>query len=156
MGDSETPPGFSEILRSRRKLFGFLAAKHIKPKNIFVFMVLPDSDDIEKIKQKLRTYDKSDLYFNEPHFTKRFMERCEDRGVVIGNLLNPEKLAYFDQHVGKYGDWVHDLYFDVGNRMTLILPVIFDEGGKKCLYIITYILRPRPWQGMVKKNLNGG
>ena len=108
-------------------------------------------DDIEKLKEKLKCYNKEDIEFNEPHFTQQMILRDGNKEDVINNLLNPENLVYSYQEKGKYGDTVHCLHFRISNTRTMRLPVIFDRKGKKGLYIITYIMRYRYWQNMVKK-----
>lgn len=108
-------------------------------------------DDLEEIKSKLKTYTEKDLEFNEPHFTTTLLLREGNLEEVKRNLLNPEKLVYSYQERGKYGDIIHCLHFEISNTRTMRIPVIFNRNGKKSLYIITYIMRYRPWQSMVKK-----
>lgn len=111
---------------------------------------MPD-DDVEKLKEKLKSYSKQDIEFNEPHFTQQLEVREGSREKVVETLLNPEKLVYSYQETGKYGDIIHCMHFKVSNTRTMRLPVIFDRDGKKSLYIITYIMRYRAWQNMVRK-----
>lgn len=108
------------------------------------------ADDIEKIKQKLSTYAKEDIRFNEPHFTRQLMLREGSRRDVVDNLLNPDKLVYSSSETDRYGDTRHVLLFEVSGSRTMKLPVIFDIGDEKGLYIITYIMRYRKWQGMIR------
>lgn len=109
-------------------------------------------DDLDSIKSKLKSYSRGDIIFNEPHFTRQLILREGNKESVIHELLNPDHLVYFLTESGKRGDTVHVLHFKVSNTRTLRLPVIFDKRGKKCLYILTYIMRYRPWQNMVKKD----
>lgn len=111
---------------------------------------MPD-DDIEKLKEKLKSYSKQDVEFNEPHFTYQLEAREGNRKEVMENLLNPEKLVYSYQETGKHGDIVHCLHFRISSTRTIRLPVIFDRNGKKSLYIITYVMRYRTWQSRVRK-----
>ncbi len=108
-------------------------------------------DDIQKIKNKLRTYTKKDIEFNEPHFTQQLLLREGNEEDVITNLLNPDKLVYSYQEKGKYGDTIHCLHFKISNTRTMRIPVILDKDNEKSLYIITYIMRYRAWQHMIKK-----
>ena len=106
---------------------------------------------LEGLKRKLATYTKKDIQFNEPHFTQQMIMREGKKKEVIYHLLNPEKLVYAYKQEGKYGDTVHSLHFKVNEVRTLRLPVIFDRNNKKSLYILTYIMRYRSWQNMIKK-----
>ena len=51
-------------------------------------------DDIEKLKNKLRSYERKDIKFNEPHFTQQLILREGNKEEVINLLLNPDKLVY--------------------------------------------------------------
>lgn len=104
--------------------------------------------ELEKIKVRLKKYKREQIIFNEPHFTQQLILREGDRNQVIYNLLNPENLVYVYQEKGRYGDLIHCLHFKISNTRTMRIPVIFN---KKILYIITYIMRYRPWQSMVRK-----
>lgn len=73
------------------------------------------------------------------------------REEVEYHLLHPDKLVHVSEELGKYGDRKYELYFRISNMRTLKIPVLFDPQGRKCLYILTYIMRYRAWQGMVKK-----
>ena len=108
-------------------------------------------DNIEELQKKLRTYKREDIKFNEPHFSNQLILRQGNKEEVINLLLNPDKLVYSYQEKGKYDDIKHCLHFQVSNNRTMRLPVIFDKNNKKSLYIITYIMRYRPWQNMIKK-----
>jgi len=107
-------------------------------------------DNIEELKNKLREYDRSCILFNEPHFTQQITLRQGSKEDIIKNLLNPDKLVYSYQEKGKYGDIIHCLHFKISNNRTIRLPVIFDRNNRKSLYIITYIMRYRPWQNMIR------
>ncbi|MDI3544560.1 MAG: hypothetical protein PWQ28_841 [Candidatus Woesearchaeota archaeon] len=107
-------------------------------------------EDIEELKNKLKSYSEKDIIFNEPHFTQQLILREGNKKDVIENILNPERLVHSDPEEGKYGDIKHRLYFKISNTRTMILPVIFDD-KKQSLYIITYIMRYRPWQKTIKK-----
>jgi hypothetical protein len=117
---------------------------------LFHNMSMDELKSVEAIKRKLRGYERKHIRFNEPHFTQQLLARDGDRDEVIGNLLNPQKLKHFYSEKGKYGDIKYSLYFEISNTKTMKLPVIFDLNNRKCLYIITYIMRYRPWQNMVK------
>lgn len=106
-------------------------------------------DNIKDLKKKLRNYKREQLQFNEPHFTQQLTLREGNREEVIKFLLNPDKLVYSYPEKGKYGDTIHCLHFEVSNTRTMRLPIIFKNDGK--IYIITYIMRYRNWQNMIKR-----
>ena len=107
-------------------------------------------DDVEELKKKLRSYTRADITFNEPHFTQQLRLREGNREDVISHLLNQDHLTYSYQEPGKYGDIKHNLHFNISNTSTMRIPVIFDKNNKKGLYILTYIMRYRPWHHMIK------
>ena len=104
---------------------------------------------VEQLKRRLRTYSVDDILYNEPHVTMRLIERSGRRDELVNNLLNPDNLVFYRTDVGIYGDTVHTFYFRIAEKETLLMPVIFDRGGKKCLYILTYIMRLRSWHTMI-------
>ncbi len=110
-----------------------------------------ESEDIAKLKKKLRSYIEKEIEFNDPHFTQQMQLREGSKEEVINNLSKPNNLVYSYKEKGKYGDVVHCLHFKLSNTRTLRLPIIFDKDNKKGLYIITYIKRYRAWQNMIKK-----
>lgn len=109
------------------------------------------SASVKKLKKKLESYERGHLKFNEPHFTQMLLLRDGDKRQVIQNLLNPENLMYFYTEKGKYGDVKYSLYFKISHNKTMKLPLIFDLNNKKCIYILTYIMRDRPWHTMIKR-----
>lgn len=112
-------------------------------------------DDIEELKKKLKKYKKEKIKFNEPHFTQQLILREGKREEVINHLLNPKNLVYSYQEEGNYGDVVHCLHFKISSTRTMRLPIIFDARNKKSLYILTYVMRYRPWQNMIKRKVRG-
>lgn len=102
--------------------------------------------DLVQVKSKLRSYKREDIIFNEPHFTERMVLRDGNKEEVIKNLIEAERLVYAE----KEDNNKYVLYFKMSNTRTMILPVIFDKDGKKCLYILTYIMRYRDWRNMVR------
>jgi len=108
-------------------------------------------ENINQIKNRLKTYLRKDIQFNEPHFTQQRLLRDGDIETVFNNILKPDKLIYVYSVEGKYGDRIYDLYFEVSNTRTLKLPAIFDRNNKKNLYILTYVMRYRKWQNMIKR-----
>ncbi len=108
-------------------------------------------DDIKELKKKLRAFKKDQITFNEPHFTQQLMLRGGDREEVVKNILNPDKLVYSYREKDKYGSIRHILHFRISNTRIMRLPVIFNKNKEKNLYILTYIMRYRPWQNMIKK-----
>lgn len=77
------------------------------------------------------------------HFSEQLALRDGNKEEVIENLLNPEKLVLAYIELGKYNDIKYSLYFSMSNSKTMKLPIIFDNGNKKSLYVITYIMRYR-------------
>jgi len=108
-------------------------------------------DDLQTIKNRLKKYAKNEIEFNEPHFTQQLILRGGYREDIINNLLNPDKLVYSYQEKGRFGKIIHCLHFKISNDRTMRLPIIFDRNAKKSLYILTYIMRYRNWQNMVKR-----
>lgn len=96
--------------------------------------------DLEALKEKLKSYKKEQIRFNNPHFSQQLTLREGNKEEVIKNLLNPEKLIHYDEEQGKYGDKKISLYFEISNTRAMKIPVIFDK-PQKSLYVITYIMR---------------
>jgi len=108
-------------------------------------MVL-ESDDLDYIKKKLSSYSRSQIIFNEPHFTNQLLLRDGSREQVIDLLLNPSKLVHYYTEIGTYGEIKYCLIFNLSNNLSLRIPIIFDINGGKNLYILTYIARYRKWK----------
>lgn len=106
---------------------------------------------LEKIKNKLKQYQRKHIIFNEPHFTNQLILREGSEEEVIKNLLNPEKLVYHYKEKGKKGDDIFCLYFKKSNTRTIKLPIIFNKNNERNIYVLTYILRYRPWHTMIKR-----
>ena len=106
---------------------------------------------LKELKDRLKKYSENQIVFNEPHFSQQLALREGSRKEVISNLLNPDNLKYYYKENGKYGDTIYCLHFRISNTRTIRLPVIFDRGGKKNLYIITYIMRHRAWQNIIRR-----
>lgn len=104
-----------------------------------------EEDNLGEIKIKLKTYERKDIEFNEPEFSGRLILREGSKEEVTKTILNAENLEHSESFKDKYGSIRHNLYFKISNNRTMKLPVIFDKGGKKSLYIITYIMRYRKW-----------
>ncbi len=105
-------------------------------------------NDVDEIKNKLRTIKREDIIFNEPHFSQQVVLRSGNKEEVINHILQPDTLVYVYQEKGKYGDIIYCLHFKLSNIRTLRIPIIFKSDGK--VYIITYIMRYRNWRNMVK------
>ena len=105
---------------------------------------------IEEVRKRLAKYKKEEIKFNEPHFTEQIASREGNRQEVIDNLLNPKRLVYaYKDRRGK--NEIYNLHFKISNTRTMRLPVIFDKDSRKGLYILTYIMRYRAWQNMIRK-----
>ncbi|HLC98412.1 MAG TPA: hypothetical protein VJC00_00195 [Candidatus Nanoarchaeia archaeon] len=107
-------------------------------------------DDVEELKNKLRSYNLKEISFSK-HARNQIILRESNEEEIASHLLYPDKLVYSYQEKGKMGSIIHCLHFRISNTRTIRLPVIFDKGGKKNLYILTYIMRHRAWQNMVKR-----
>ena len=105
-------------------------------------------DNLEELRARLRTYRREDIIFNEPHFTMMLELREGSKEELMQNLLRPDKLEYSYTEHGRHGNDIHVLHFRKSNTRTLRIPVMFNKGGRKNLYILTYIIRYRPWQSM--------
>ena len=88
---------------------------------------LPESE-INLIKKRLRTYNRKEIKFNEPHFSQQLALRDGNKEEVIENLLNPERLVLAYIELGRYNDIKYSLYFAISNSKTMKLPIIFDNG----------------------------
>ncbi len=111
-----------------------------------------DAQSVTDLRKKLRSYRREDIRFNEPHFTQQLLMREGNRNEVVNNLLSPDNLVSYYTEKGKYGDVKYSLYFKMSGTRTMKIPVIFDLKGRKCIYVLTYIMRYRPWQTMIKRN----
>jgi len=103
--------------------------------------------NLEDIKAKLRSYKREEITFYEPHFTHQLLARGGSKEEFIKEILKAGSLFYYEKVIGKYGDNVFVLYFKVSNTRMFIVPVIFDKNNRKNLYIMTYILRHRLFNG---------
>lgn len=112
-------------------------------------------DDIEQLKKELRNYGKDDVEFSA-HAENQISLRGGKKEEIIELILNPEKLVYSYIEKGSQGDAVHCLNFRISNTRTIRLPVIFNRGSKKNLYIITYIMRHRSLEHMIRKRSKHG
>jgi len=83
-------------------------------------------DNLESIKKLLSSYTRSQILFNEPRFTNQLLLRDCSREEVINLLLNPLKLIYSYQELGKYGAIKHCLIFELSNNRSLRIPIIFN------------------------------
>ncbi len=94
------------------------------------------SEDIEKIKKRLRDYTEEDIGYNEPHFTLKLDREKIDRKEVIRNILKPEKLAFVGVSESKNPayDYVYDLYFRLSKNRIFKIPASLKP---KSLYLIT-------------------
>lgn len=113
-------------------------------------MAETEEDSIEELKSKLREYKRDEINFSN-HAENQIMLREGNKEEIIKHITNPENLVYSYKEKGRYGEDVHCLHFNVSSKRTIRLPVIFDKGSKKGLYIITYIMRYRKWQNMIKR-----
>jgi hypothetical protein len=96
--------------------------------------------EVDEMKSLLRT--KPRLRWNEPHFSDMLHSRDGNREDVIMNLRSPENLVAVKEEQGKYGDTILVLCFGIGDK-SMMLPLVVDKEG---LYILTYIMRYRPWR----------
>ncbi|MAG77899.1 hypothetical protein CL616_00880 [archaeon] len=95
---------------------------------------------MEEIKDKLRNVER--IIFTK-HAKQQIILRESSEESLLSYIRSLNKLVYFQKDGHKY-----NLYFALSNERTIKLPVVF-EG--KTLYILTYVLRYRSWQRMVKK-----
>jgi len=95
---------------------------------------------VEEIKDKLRKVE--NIVFTK-HAKNQLILRESTEKEVLRYINDLDTLVYFQKEGHKYS-----LYFAISNRRTIKLPVVFKG---KTLYILTYILRYRSWQRMVKR-----
>ena len=93
---------------------------------------------VETMKSLLKTYNRKNILFNEPHFSRQMALRQGNKEEVFQQIFHPERLI----HVEKQGRIKYALYFKVSGTRTLKLPVLVK---RKNLYILTYIMRYRKW-----------
>lgn len=74
-----------------------------------VFYLILMEFSLDALKKKLSSYRKTDIIFNEPHFTRQLILREGDLNAVIQNLLNPVNLIEVRVEVGEYGDMKYAL-----------------------------------------------
>ena len=94
------------------------------------------SEDVEKIKERLKNYSKENLEYNEPHFTLKLDREKIDRKEVINNILKPDRLAFVGVSESKNPnyDYVYDLYFKLSKNRIFKIPASLKP---KSLYLIT-------------------
>jgi hypothetical protein len=93
-------------------------------------------ENVEKVRNKLRGYDKEDVQYNEPHFTLKLDREKIDRNEVVRNILKPDKLAFVGISESKNPDYkyVYDLYFKLSKNRIFKVPASIKP---KSLYLIT-------------------
>lgn len=86
-------------------------------------------DDIEQLKERLRSYNKEEIEFSR-HSEDQLLLREGKKEEVIGLLLNPERLVYSYQEKGRHGSVIHYLHFRISNTRTIRLSAIFNKDNK--------------------------
>jgi hypothetical protein len=92
--------------------------------------------DITLIKEKLKTYKKDQLEYNEPHFSLKLQRQKIDKKEVVKNILKPDNLILVGITKSKNPnyDYVYDLFFKLGKRRIFKIPISIKP---KSLYLIT-------------------
>ncbi|MFH1972340.1 MAG: hypothetical protein ABIJ18_02575 [archaeon] len=90
---------------------------------------------MEEIKEKLRKI--KNIVFTK-HAEQQLILREGNKEQIQNLIKNPENLIYSETQKNR-----ECLYFNISNKRTIILPVVFKN---KTLYILTYIMRYRPWR----------
>ena len=103
--------------------------------------------NLEELKAKLKKYKKEDLVFT-PHAKLQAEVRQTDVDEIKENIINPEKLVYFEEQPSKKtGEKKYDCYFaysqDFYHRYIIVL-------NRKIL-IVTVIGVNRRWQHLLEK-----
>ena len=106
--------------------------------------------DLAVLKEKLASYKKEEIIFSH-HADEQIALRQGSTDEVVQLIQNPEKLVFAYSEENDRKQTVYCLYFDKSSQRTIKLPVIFDKEGRKSLYILTYILRYRRWQSMIRR-----
>lgn len=104
-------------------------------------------DNLIELKKKLKEYNINQIKFTQ-HFEQQLLLREGNKEQIIYLLTNLDKLVYSYQEKNSFGEIIHCLHFKISNTRTIRLPITFK---KKSLYILTYIMRHRTWQRMVKR-----
>ena len=103
--------------------------------------------NLEELKNKLRRYKKEDIIIKN-HAKDQAEFRQIDLEDVKNNIINPEKLVYFEeQPAKKEGEKKYDCYFaysEVYYHRYIIIP------NRKIL-IVTIIRVNRRWQHLIEK-----
>ncbi len=92
--------------------------------------------DLEAIKNRLRSYSREDIEYNEPHFSIKLAREKIDKKEVIKNLLKPDKLVLSGISKSKNPSYKHvfDLYFRLSKNRIFKIPASMKS---KSLYLIT-------------------
>ncbi len=105
--------------------------------------------DVNEIKKLLKKLKPENIKFTI-HAENQILVRDGNKREVVKNILDPKKLVYVYKEKGSRGEWIYCLHFAISKNRTMRLPVIFKDGGKN-LYILTYIMRYRKWQNMIRR-----
>ncbi len=102
--------------------------------------------DLENFKAKLRTYSEKDIIFTK-HAQIRLITRNIDLKEVVKNIINPEKLVFFEEQTTETNFKKYDCYFSYSKNLTH--RYVFTINGK--ILIVTIIKINRDYQRMIKK-----
>lgn len=93
-------------------------------------------EDAEKIKSILRKYKKSQIEYNEPHFTLKLDRQKIDRKEIVRNVLTPDKLVFVGVAKSKNNNYKHvyDLYLELSRNRLFKIPASIKP---ESLYLIT-------------------
>ncbi len=106
-------------------------------------------ENTNKIKEKLSIYKDARLIFTK-HAEDMLVLRNGNKKKVRW-MLTSDKLFYCESEIGKRGDKVYTLYFQISNTLTMKLPVIFKKERNKSIIILTYIMTHRNWRNIIKR-----
>ena len=102
--------------------------------------------ELEKFKEKLRTYSERDIIFTK-HAQIRLITRDINLNEVVENIINPEKLVFFEEQTTKSDFKKYDCYFSYSENLTH--RYVFTTNGK--ILIVTIIKINKDYQRMIKK-----
>lgn len=103
--------------------------------------------DLEKLKEKLNSYSKEDIIITN-HAEIQAIFREIELDEVIENILNPEKLVYFEEQLSQNPEEKkYNCYFAYSKEFAH--RYIFTTNGK--IIIVTIIKIDRDWQKTIKR-----
>jgi hypothetical protein len=102
--------------------------------------------NLQEFKAKLKTYSEKDIIFTK-HAQIRLIIRDIDLKEVVKNIINPEKLMFFEEQTTESNFKKYNCYFSYSGNLTY--RYVFTINGK--ILIVTAIKINRDYQKIIKK-----